>query len=161
MSDNVSNRFIAEARRYLLEVYLPRIEQCVGSLSDEQIWWRPNEESNSIGNLLLHLAGSTRMWVVSGVGGHEVKRDRQSEFDERTMIPGAELLSRLKNSLAEADEVLKNFGSSKLLENRRVRDDEQPALDSLFHAVEHFAMHAGQIFLLTKIITSRNLRLYD
>ena len=76
------------------------------------------------------------------------------------MLPRTELLSHLKNSLAEADGVLKNFNSSQILDNRRVRDDEQPALDSLFHAVEHFAMHAGQIFLLTKIITGKNLRLY-
>jgi uncharacterized damage-inducible protein DinB len=160
MSDKIGNQFVAEARRYLLEVYLPRIERCAESLTDEQIWWRPNEESNSIGNLLLHLAGSTRMWVVSGVGGCEVERDRQSEFDERAMLPRAELLSRLRDSLAEADGVLKNFDSSKILENRRVRDDEQPALDSLFHAVEHFAMHAGQIFLLTKIIMGKDLSLY-
>src|SRR5262250_213888 len=73
--------FIAEARRNLLNEFLPRIERCLQELSDEEIWWRPNAESNSIGNLVLHLAGNLRQWVVCGVGGATDQRARQQEFD--------------------------------------------------------------------------------
>ncbi|MBA2339967.1 MAG: DUF1572 family protein [Pyrinomonadaceae bacterium] len=161
MTNDTATSFVAEARKYLFDVYLPRVERCVEELTDEQIWWRPNEQSNSIGNLLLHLAGSTRMWIVSGVGGKAVERDRQAEFDERSIVPRQELLMLLKNSLREADEVLANYDASKLQELHRVKDDTVTSLEALFHAVEHFAMHAGQIMLLTKIITSRDLRLYE
>src|SRR5919112_5003220 len=73
--------FIEEARRLLREDYLPKIERCLEQLDDAQIWWRPNAQSNSVGNLLLHLAGNARQWVVCGVGGGRDARERQAEFD--------------------------------------------------------------------------------
>jgi uncharacterized damage-inducible protein DinB len=160
MTHDAAQSFVAEARRYLSSVYLPHIEECLQQLTDEQVWQRPNEQSNSIGNLLLHLAGSTRMWIVCGVGGKNVERDRQREFDERSHISRDKLMALLKESLTAADEVLETFDGSKLQQKRRVKDDEVTALEALFHAVEHFSMHTGQIILLTKIITNKDLRLH-
>ena len=78
----VSQFFIQEARRLLIEEYLPKIERCFERLTDEQVWWRPNLESNSIGNLLLHLRGNVSQWIIGGVGGQARARRRQQEFDE-------------------------------------------------------------------------------
>lgn len=158
---NVSTHFIERARSYLTSSYLPKIEQCLETLTDEDVWWRANEESNSIGNLLLHLDGSTRMWIISGVGGATSSRDRQQEFDEREMIPRAELLGRLRATLAEADEVLAKTDIETLLEERHIGDYDVTVLEAIFHAVEHFSMHAGQIITLTKMRTGRDLRLTD
>jgi len=160
MTNTIAQSFVAEARRYLSSVYLPRIEQCLEQLTDEQIWWRPNEQSNSIGNLLLHLAGSTRMWIVGGVGGEVVARDRQQEFDERAPVSRYKVLALLKDSITAADNILETFDASKLQQKRRVNKDEVTSLEALFHAIEHFSMHTGQIMFLTKIITSKDLRLY-
>lgn len=157
MSD-VAHHFIDEARLYLGAKYLPKIESCLELLTDEDVWWRANLQSNSIGNLLLHLDGSTRMWITSGVGGGTDGRDRQQEFDERELIPRAELIARLRRTVAEADAVLANVTEEDLLRRQHIRDDHVTALEAIFHAVEHFSMHTGQIIMLTKMRTGKDLR---
>lgn len=158
---SIDEHFVAEARRYLRSAYIEKIERCLEALTDEDVWWRPNEESNSIGNLLMHLNGSTRMWVVSGVGGAANLRERQQEFDERALITSAELIANLRATLEEADKVLASVEGKMLLERRQVRDSNVTVLEAIFHAVEHFAMHAGQIIMLAKMRAKRDLRLSD
>lgn len=158
---DVAEPFIAESRRHLSYVYLPKVERCLGMLTDEDVWWRANSESNSIGNLLLHLDGSTRYWIVGVAGGAAVERDRQGEFDVRRPIPGAELTARLKRTLADADAVLASLSAERLLEKRRPRGSDVTVLGAVYHAVEHFSMHAGQVFMLAKARTGKDLKLYD
>lgn len=158
---NISQSFIQEARRLLTEEYLPKIERCVEKLTDEQVWWRPNPQSNSIGNLLLHLSGNARQWIVAGLGGASDERQRQTEFDERDVVPRAELLGRLKTTVADVDEVLSSFDASRLLDNFRIQGTEATALAAIFHVTEHFSMHTGQIILLTKMLANLDLVFYD
>jgi len=139
---------------------LPKIERCVEALSDEDVWWRANSESNSIGNLLLHLNGNVRQWILGGVGNVAVERDRQQEFDERSMIPRAELIEKLRHTIAEGDVMLANFDKAKLNERRQIQGRDVTALEAIYHVVEHFSMHAGQIFMLTKIRAARDMKLY-
>src|SRR5438876_11140845 len=75
--------FLAQSREYLTGHYLPKIGAAIGRLAEADLWWRPNEASNSIGNLMLHLAGNIRQWIVSGVGGAPDERDRAAEFARR------------------------------------------------------------------------------
>ena len=161
LDSRVSQAFVAQARTLLSDEYLPKIERCLESLTDEQVWWRANENSNSIGNLLLHLSGNARQWIVSGLGGVLDQRRRQSEFDERSVISKAELLARLKETLTEVDAVLSGLDSPLLLTTYQIQDCEVSALEAIFHVVEHFSMHTGQIILLTKLLTESDLRFYD
>ena len=156
----IAKHFIAESRSFLSSDYLPKIERCLEVLSDEDVWWRAGEGSNSIGNLILHLEGSTRGWIINVAGGSHSPRDRQQEFDEREQIPRAELIARLRRTLAEADGVLARLEAERLLEQRRARGEEVTVLLAIYHAVEHFSMHAGQIILLAKM-RSGDLRLPD
>jgi uncharacterized damage-inducible protein DinB len=158
---DVDEAFIAQSRSLLLAAYLPRIERCLEKLSDEEIWWRPGEGSNSIGNLLLHLSGNASQWITSGIGGRPDTRVRQDEFDERRVRPRSELLKRLKETLAEVDGVLDSVQPSMLLETRRIQGREVTVLEAVFHVVEHFSMHTGQIILLTKMLKAEDLRFYD
>lgn len=160
-TNQVTRAFIAKARSLLMTDYLPKIERCMERLSDEEVWWRRGEESNSIGNLVLHLSGNARQWIVSGIGGATDTRARQSEFDERSMISGAELLSHLRQTLQEVDAVLAALPSNAILERRMFQGTEETVLDAVFHVVEHFSMHTGQIILLTKMLTGSDLRFYD
>ena len=153
----VSRAFIQCARKFLKNDYLPKIERCLEQLTDEQVWWRPNAESNSIGNLLLHLCGNARQWIVSGLGGETDRRVRQREFDERTMISRSELLSRLRETLVDVDMVLADFDGQRILDQHRIQDSEVTSLDAIFHVTEHFSMHTGQIILLTKMLTKEDL----
>ena len=157
----VSTSFIGEARRLLVEEYLPKIERCVERLSDEQLWWRPNPESNSIGNLLLHLSGNARQWIVCGLGGEPDERQRQTEFDEREGIPREELLAKLRSTVADVNDVLSRFDSALLLYKYPIQGTETTALAAIFHVTEHFSMHTGQIILLTKLMTASDLHFYD
>ena len=153
--------FIAKARSLLMTDYLPKIERCLEKLKDDEVWWRRGEESNSIGNLLLHLSGNVRQWIVSGIGGAADTRARQTEFDERGQIPRAELLDKLRQTLREADAVLENLDPGSILERRIFQGTEESVMDAVFHVVEHFSMHTGQIILLTKMLTESDLRFYD
>jgi uncharacterized damage-inducible protein DinB len=160
MMADIAQQFIAQSRGFLRSDYLPKIERCLEALSDGDVWWRANEGSNSIGNLLLHLDGSTRAWVIGVAGGSQSPRDRQREFDEREGIPRAVLLSRLRRTLAEADEVLARLDAGALLERRQALGEEVTVLSAIYHAVEHFSMHTGQIIMLAKM-RSEGLRLPD
>ena len=101
MSD-AGGAFLKKSRKLLLQDFLPKIERAVSVLHDDDIWWRPNDASNSIGNLLLHLSGNVAMWIVGGVGSRPFERNRQQEFDERTHISATELLRRLRATLEQA-----------------------------------------------------------
>jgi uncharacterized damage-inducible protein DinB len=159
--NDVAQAFIDKSRSLLMTDYLPKIERCLESLSDEEVWWRAGEESNSIGNLLLHLSGNARQWIVSGVGQAADRRARQAEFDERATRPRQELMVRLKQTLDEVDDVLDRLPQSELLEQRMIQGHDVTVIEAIFHVVEHFSMHTGQIILLTKIIKRKNLNFYD
>jgi uncharacterized damage-inducible protein DinB len=159
--NDIARPFIAQSRSFLSEEYLPKIERCLEQLSDEEVWWRANDESNSIGNLLLHLAGNVRQWIVSGIGGAADARVRQQEFDERSVLPRAELLAKLKQALAEVDRVLAALEPERLLEQHRIQGSDVTALEAIYHVVEHFSMHTGQIILLTKMLKGADMKFYD
>ena len=152
--------FIAESRRYLRGEYFAKIRACVERLSDEDVWWRPNEESNSIGNLVVHLAGNVRQWIVSGVGGAPDRRQRQAEFDRRDAIPRDELIGILDTALRDVDEVLKGLDGEALEERRTIQGRDVTVFEAVYHVVEHFGMHTGQITFITKMRTGEDLGFY-
>ena len=153
--------FIAHAEQFLLRDYLPKIERCLERLSDEQIWWRANEESNSIGNLILHLCGNARQWIVCGVGSQPDSRNRDAEFEQRDPIARDELLALLHSTLSDVQTTLQALDPAVVLERRKIQGNDVEILEAIFHVTEHFSMHAGQIFLLTKLLTATDLHFYD
>jgi len=159
--NETAKAFIVKARSLFNDEYLPKIERCLEELTDEQVWWRANMESNSIGNLLLHLAGNARQWIVCGIGGAVDRRVRQQEFDERSVITREELLARLKQTLAEVDDVLARLDIERILECHEIQGYDVSVLEAVFHVVEHFSMHTGQIILITKMLRSVDLKFYD
>jgi uncharacterized damage-inducible protein DinB len=170
MEHAVAHSFVAEARRLLAEDYLPKIERCLERLREDDLWWRPNEESNSVGNLLLHLEGNARQWIVCGVGGAADRRERQTEFDagkdrqpDDSELPTArELFERLRATIEEVNEVLSRLDAPRLLERRSIQSlKEVEVLTAVFHVIEHFSMHTGQIIQLTKMRAGRDLAFYD
>jgi len=152
--------FLGFSREKLLEQYWPRLRGCVESLTDEQIWWRPNDASNSIGNLILHLNGNVRQWLVSSFNRMEDKRDRPAEFSERRMIPATELLEKLGATMQEASEVLARFTEADLLTSFQIQGYTVTGLRAIYQVVEHFGMHYGQIVFITKLVRARDLGFY-
>jgi uncharacterized damage-inducible protein DinB len=145
-----ARQFLDDSRAFLTRDYLPKIEGCIGRLAPEQIWSRSNDASNSIGNLMLHLAGSSRYWALEVIGGTAVGRVRQREFDQREPIPSDRLLAELRAAVTEVDRQLASLPDESLLETRSTRDESLTVLWCVYHIVEHFSMHTGQILSMAK-----------
>lgn len=145
--------FIEASRVFLREDYLPKLLYCVEQLSDDDLWWRPNEVSNSIGNLVLHLCGNVRQWVVSSIGGTAFKRDRDGEFAARGPVPKAELMADLKRAVFEVDQTLAGLESGRLLDRLKIQGYDVSILQAVYHVVEHFGYHLGQILYIYKMRT--------
>jgi uncharacterized damage-inducible protein DinB len=160
-TETISTSFINRAINFLTGDYLPKIERCLEQLTDEQIWWRANEESNSIGNLVLHLCGNARQWIVCGLGFQPDNRVRDAEFARRDPVARAELLELLRSTLADVETVLRQLDPATLLEKRNIQGSEVDVLEAIFHVTEHFSMHTGQIIMLTKMMTAADLRFYE
>ena len=158
--DGIAQTFLDKSRHLIVADYVPKIERCLDDLSDADIWWRPNEASNSIGNLVLHLCGNVTMWIVGGVGALPFERHRQQEFDERRNIASSELKSRLRGVVKQADEVLSGVSADDLLSRRQIQGYDVTVLEAIYHVVEHFGMHTGQIIVLSKARLGYELNLW-
>jgi uncharacterized damage-inducible protein DinB len=157
---SVSTAFINQSIDFLAGEYLPKIERCLEQLTDDQIWWRSNEQCNSIGNLILHLCGNARQWIVCGLGSEPDNRIRDAEFAQRDILPRAQLLELLRSTIGDVSTVLRELDASTLLEKRTIQGSEVDVLYAIFHVTEHFSMHTGQILMLTKMLTGTDLRFY-
>ena len=149
---------IAHAERVLKDLYLPRIVDCLEKLSPAQIWWRANDASNSVGNLVLHLTGNVRQWIISGLGGEADTRQRDLEFSERGPLSRRVLISRLRRTVLAACRVLHRLPSEELARVRTTQKYRVTGMEAALHVAEHFSHHAGQIILLTKLLTGSDLK---
>lgn len=153
--------FLARSRYYLRTEYPAKIRAAVQALPPDRLWWRPNEQANSVGNLLLHLSGNVRQWVVSGIGGQVDVRRRNMEFAARGGANAADMLAMLDATLGEADEVVRALTPSELSQRRLIQGRETTVFEALYHVVEHFAGHTGQIILMAKMLSPGAIRFYE
>ena len=146
----VSELFIERSIHHLREEYLPRLSEALAALPEEDLWWRPHEGSNSVGNLLLHLEGNVQQWIVSGIGGENDDRVRSTEFAARNGDDAQTLLRALGRTMDRACEVIRSQNEADLAGNLAVQGFEVSVLEAIYHVVEHFAWHTGQIVLVAK-----------
>lgn len=158
---DIAQAFIAQSRRYLADEYPTKIQRCLDVLPASALWLRGDDASNSVGNLLLHLSGNIRQWIVSGVGGAPDARHRRGEFDARDGADSTGLMTGLRLAISDADAVIAALNSTRLLESRTIQGREVSVLDAVFHVVEHFSMHTGQIILLTKRFAPGQVEFYE
>jgi len=151
---------LRECRRRLFDESLPRIRKCLAQMTVDEIWARPNEQTVSVGNLVLHLAGNVRQYVIATLGGVPDVRERQKEFDEPGPLATADLLDRLEKAMAEVSAVLDRIDPSTLLQTHRVQGFVESGLSILVHVVEHFSYHTGQIAYIVKSRKNVDLGFY-
>ncbi len=149
-ADDLATAVGAEAAKEL-DNALARIKHCLGQLTDEQVWWRAGPSLNSVGNLVLHLCGNLRQWIVAGLGGAADGRDRPAEFSERGPIPRDELLRQLQAVVDEAKAVLTRQTARQLLEARRIQGFDVTGLAAIFDSVPHFRGHTQEIVGMTRL----------
>ena len=158
--DPACDLFLDFSRNKLLNQYWPRLRVAVEPLSQEQIWWRPNEASNSIGNLVLHLNGNVRQWLVASFNCLEDERDRPAEFSATGDLSATELLARLGQTMDEASRVLARLASEEMLKTWNIQGYTVSGLAAVYQVVEHFGLHYGQIIYITKMQQGRDLGFY-
>jgi uncharacterized damage-inducible protein DinB len=156
-SDEIFIQFSADK----LEQLHGRIQDCLARLTPEQIWTRNSENENAVGNLVLHLSGNIRQWIGSGVAGLPDHRERDAEFDARGGTSSQELADLLRSRVAEAVSITRAVPVARLTERITPQGHDVTVLEAIAHVVEHFAMHTGQVILLTKLHTGHDLAYYQ
>jgi uncharacterized damage-inducible protein DinB len=151
---------VADVLLRLMKESLPRIQSCVGQLTNDQVWWRPNESSNSIGNLVLHLNGNVSQWIGTGLGNLPDYRKRQTEFDERSHLDKDELMGVLNATMEQAAQIIARVTPDELLRIRPVQTFDESGVSILIHVTEHFSYHTGQIAYITKMLSDKALDFY-
>ncbi|MGA8110275.1 MAG: DUF1572 family protein [Acidobacteriaceae bacterium] len=159
-SATTSSLFLEFSRNKLADQYWPRLRTCVESLTDEQIWWRPNPSSNSIGNLVLHLNGNMRQWLVASFNREEDRRDRPAEFAEQESLPGAVLVEKLGATVHAGLDVLGRLTETELLAPYEIQGYHVTGLAAVYQVIEHFGLHYGQISWITKMLRDQDLGFY-
>ena len=158
---SAAETFLSRSRYWLTKEYPIKLRHCVNALPPGTVWARPNDSSNSIGNLLVHLAGNVTEWILGGVGGQTISRYRAGEFAQKEGRDGPALLDDLEAVLLKADSVLAGLSEKNLERSITIQGRETTVVGAIYHVVEHFAMHTGQIVLLTKIYAPDKIHFYE
>ena len=152
--------FLDFSRHKLLDQYWPRLRACVESLSEEQVWWRPNDASNSIGNLVLHLNGNVTQWLIAPFQRLQDNRDRPAEFARKDGIAPEELVAILEKTMSSAATVFAKLTRDDLHAHFDIQGYHVTGLDAVYQVVEHFGLHYGQISYITKLLRESDLGFY-
>jgi uncharacterized damage-inducible protein DinB len=142
--NEVGTLLIEDTRKRLVGL-AEQVRTCLAALSEAELWARAHETSNSVGNLVLHLCGSTRHFLGRGIGGSDYARDRPAEFAERGPVPRADLLHALDEALAESDRVLADLSPDRLLETSELGGRVHALGDIVLRVAHHWSLHTGQI----------------
>jgi uncharacterized damage-inducible protein DinB len=153
--------FLSRSRYWLVKEYPIKLRHCVDALPRSAVWARPNQSSNSIGNLIVHLTGNVTEWILGGIGERSVTRFRSGEFAQADGADGSKLLDNLEAVLREADDILAGLTEKDLERSVVIQDRDTTVLAAVYHVVEHFSMHTGQIVFLTKIYAPDKIHFYD
>ena len=144
-----------------LEQASGRVDACLNKLNEEQVWAKGGANENAAGNLVLHLSGNVRQWLISGVGGAPNTRDRDAEFAAAGGRGVPELRALLRTTVEEGVSVVRSQTADTLARRVQIQNYDIAVLEAIYHVVEHFAGHAGQIIFLTKMLTGEDLGFYQ
>jgi len=156
---NDLSKLALEALRVRVTKVLPaQIRSCIQELSEEQLWWRPNEESNSVGNLVLHVRGAVLHFLCRGVGGFEYERDRPAEFAAGNTLSKPELLEQFDETIDKARRTFDGLDPTCLGESSTEPAYYSIVFEDLFGIAIHLATHTGQIVYVTKLLKAGSVR---
>jgi uncharacterized damage-inducible protein DinB len=152
MDRTLESTLLHIVRTRLLQDYPGQIAACLDTLTDEQLWWRPNERANAVGNLLVHLAGSNRYYFEQAIGGRDIGRDREAEFTARGALSKAETRAVWDDALRRVADVLNALEPSQLMQTTDRTGKTTTFAQILLHVSHHNAIHTGQILWVTKML---------
>lgn len=152
--------FILQSIEYI-HLNLPRIHKCLSEISEEDLWKRPNEHSNSIGNLIVHLCGNITQYIHSGLGGEPDIRERDLEFNRTGGLSKAQIYTKIEAVTDFAIKILKDLTEEDILRVHKVQGFEMSGVAIIVHVTEHFSYHTGQITFYTKLLTDKDMGYYE
>jgi hypothetical protein len=150
--ENVGRVVLAGLQSRVVKVLPTQIRECVERLSEKQLWWRPNDQSNSVGNLVLHVSGSTMHFLCRSIGGFEYERNRPAEFLERGPISKQQLLEIFDETIEKAAQTFESLKTSDLMKASTEPAYYDFVIDDLLGVATHLATHTGQIVFITKML---------
>ncbi len=159
MTEVFINEFISQSL-YRIDENTKRLTSCLDELEETEIWKRPNESSNSVGNLILHLCGNIRQYAISSLGRIEDIRERDKEFSAHGGYSKSELVRKLLATVEEAKKTIENISVSELLRKRKVQGYFYSGIGIIIHVTEHYSYHTGQIIFWTKLLKNKDLGFY-
>jgi len=145
---------------YRMDESLRQIKICLDMLSEDAIWQKPNESSNSIGNLMLHLCGNITQYGIASINREEDNRKRDEEFSATSGYTKEELFKKLSDTIADAKRAFYDAHLSELLRKRSVQGFNFSGVGNIIHVTEHLSYHTGQIALWTKMLKNTDLGFY-
>lgn len=146
---------------YRLDESTRMIQIAFEKINEQQVWQRPNNSSNSLGNQILHLCGNMTQYVISSLGEQEDRRDRDAEFNARDGYTKEILTDKLQTTVNQVKEVIQNATEEQLLKKRHVQGFHFSGMGCVIHAVEHYSYHTGQIAFWVKELINQPLGFYD
>jgi len=157
--NNIAQEFIKQSI-FRIQENTPKIIKCLIELREDQIWLRPNDACNSIGNIILHLCGNIRQYIISSLGDQPDIRERDKEFSVKGGYNKEELQNKLTATVEEAIRTIKNIDENRLLKIHSVQGFNYSGIGVIIHVTEHYSYHAGQIIFWTKQLTAKDLGFY-
>lgn len=150
-----NHTLVSQIRIRIIEESIPRIKKCLTVLTEKQIWYKANDNTNSVGNLIIHLCGNARQWIISGLDHQPDERDRDYEFNEKGPIPKKVLINMLDILIVDLDDALGRIVETDLLKNHTIQKHfKENGVSIIVHAIEHFSYHTGQITYYTKLVNN-------
>ena len=159
MTEDFVREFVDQAI-YRISENTTKLTTCLDELDDTDTWKRPNEHSNSVGNIILHLCGNIRQYAISSLGNIEDVRERDKEFSATGGHSKAELIRKLITTVEEAKIVIQSATSNELMRKRQVQGYHQTGIGIILHVTEHYSYHTGQIIFWTKLLKNKDMAFY-
>ena len=146
----VANEFKRQTGK-LLDQSTTKIIHCLSQLSESEIWWRPDPQLNSIGNLILHICGNLRQWSINAFSADAVARDREAEFSNTVRKTKQELVDLMSETVKQAKHAIQNIDQNQILETTEIQGFQVNAMEAILHTTSHFQGHTHQIIMLTRL----------
>jgi uncharacterized damage-inducible protein DinB len=146
---------------YRLDESTRMIKKSLMDISEEEVWQKPNDSLNSIGNLILHVHGNMTQYIISSLGENDDNRKRAAEFSTLGGFTKLELLKKLEDTVDTAKRVIFDARPEQLVKIRSVQGFSFSGVGVIMHAVEHYSYHTGQIAFWVKLLKNKDLGFYE
>ena len=152
--DNIAAQLMLTEIVARMRLWLDHAIHCIDQLDDVQVWYRPNEDSNAIGNLVLHLVGNLKQWIIGAIDNHPDTRDRPAEFNAESGYSKSMLINLLKETVEGACRTIEAMPPSRVTEAKRIQNMDVTLANAVVMAVSHLGLHVGQIQYIGKMLLS-------